>query len=178
MLRTDYKFREQADYVHYTIDIRVNPCDNLIQTGGTGQGCCQFTNQAACQDVPHTDAGADLLIAYFQNAHVVSCRGTRFESDPNCGTYIEIHKALSEGRDQVLADVRIDHNPFPNGYQTTRIATYQLCLGEHELWWVVRTRAGPFVQKIKKFMVNHPTCETPPGAVPAPVSKQGFITGE
>jgi len=176
MIRGDYKFRLQADYVHYTIDIRVNPCDNLIMTGGTGQGCCQLTNQAACQDVPYADAGPDLLLAYFQNAHIVSCKGTRYQSDVNCGTYIEIHKAsgTEAERFQVLADVQIDATPFPSGYQTTRIATYQLCMGEHELWWVIRTRAGPYVQKIKKFTVNFPSCASPPGLVEAPESTKGM----
>lgn len=28
-----------------------------------------------------------------QNAHIASCRGTEFEYDPNCGTYLEAHIA-------------------------------------------------------------------------------------
>lgn len=170
LLRSDYRFRLQEDYVQYTIDMRINPCADKIKAGGMGDNCCQKTNINGCQDVPEIDAGQDLLIAYFQNAHIANCRGTLFEDDPNCGTYIEVHRKEGD-KNAVLADVRIDKTPFPNGYDTTRIATFALCLGPHELWWVVRTRAGPFVQKIKEFQVNSPTCKTPPGRIAAPISE-------
>lgn len=47
----------------------------------------------SCQDHP-TDivGGADLQVAYFQNAHIPSCAGTTFEKDPNCGATLEIHR--------------------------------------------------------------------------------------
>jgi len=173
VLRTDYQMRLQSDYVYYTIDMLLNPCSDLVKSGMLGENCCQFTNIHGCQDVPEINAGPDLQIAYFQNSHIVSCRGTVFEQDPNCGTYIEVHRSFGD-TDRVLADVRIDATPLPNGYQTTRIATYQLCMGEHELWWVIRTRAGPYVQKIKKFTVNFPSCASPPGLVEAPESTKGM----
>lgn len=173
MIRTDYQFRLQGDYVYYTIDMRVNPCSDLVKSGMLGDNCCRFTNIHGCQDVPEVNAGPDLLIAFFQNAHIVSCRGTVFEQDPNCGTYIEVHRKEGD-RDRVLADVRIDATPMPNGYQTQRIATYRLCLGDHQLWWVIRTRSGPFVQKVKDFVVLSPSCPTAEGVVPAPVSTRTF----
>mmetsp|Transcript_63840 Transcript_63840/g.100940 ORF Transcript_63840/g.100940 Transcript_63840/m.100940 type:complete len:232 (+) Transcript_63840:112-807(+) len=169
-LRSDYKFRLQSDYVQYTIDLLINPCKDSVRAGGRGENCCQSTNRNPCQDDPEVPAGPDLLVAYFQNNHVVSCRGTLFEEDPNCGTYIEVHRKFGPDRLKVLADVRIDETAFPNGYLTTRIATFQLCLGEYQLWWVVRTRSGPYVQKTKDFHVTTPTCATPVGAIPAQAS--------
>jgi hypothetical protein len=169
LLRTDYKFRGQDDYVQYTIDMRINPCYDSVRTGGYGENCCQFTNVHGCQDMPEIYAGPDLLIGYFQNAHIVSCRGTLFEQDPNCGTYIEVHRKFGDTT-SVLSDVRIDSIPLPNGYQTTRIATFALCLGDHELWWVVRSRSGPFVQKVKGFKVLSPSCPTPVGQIEAQTS--------
>jgi len=165
MLRADYQFREQSDYVQYTIDIRVNPCYDAIKTGMLGENCCRFTNVHGCQDVPQVHAGDDLQIAYFQNAHIVSCRGTAYQQDPNCGTFIEVHRKMGDTV-TVLADVRVDVVALPSGYQTTSVATYKLCLGDYELWWVVRSRAGPFVQKIKGFKVLTPTCNAPPGEIP------------
>jgi len=170
LLRSDYQFRLQEDYVQYTIDMRINPCYDKVKTGGRGENCCQFTNVHGCQDVPEINAGPDLLIAYFQNAHIVSCRGTLFEQDPNCGTYIEVHRKEGDVN-RVLSDVRIDATALPSGYQTTRVATFRLCLGDHQLWWVIRTRSGPFVQKVKDFRVLSPTCPTPEGAIPAPISR-------
>jgi len=170
LLRNDYQYRLQENYVQYTVDMRINPCADKVKTGDYGENCCQFTNVHGCQDVPEISAGADLLVGYFQNAHIVSCRGTLFEQDPNCGTYIEVHRKEGNVK-EVLADVRIDATPLPDGYQTTRLATLRLCLGDHELWWVVRTRSGPFVQKIKGFKVVSPTCPNPPGSIKAPVAR-------
>mmetsp|Transcript_59834 Transcript_59834/g.135235 ORF Transcript_59834/g.135235 Transcript_59834/m.135235 type:complete len:237 (+) Transcript_59834:2-712(+) len=163
MLRTDYKFRLRQDYMEYTIDILVNPCKELVRSGGKGENCCFETNRAGCQHHPTVSAGPDLQIAYFQNAHIPTCRGTMFDGDPNCGTYIEVHRP---GDKRVLADVAIDLAPYPNGFRTTRIATHTLCLGDHELWWVVRTRSGPYVQRSRQFFVENPSCEGPPGSVP------------
>merc|ERR1719277_1652000 len=78
MLRTDYKFRLGKDYMDYTIDILVNPCKELVRLGGLGELCCFETNIAGCQHHPTVSAGPDLQIAYFQNAHIPTCRGTMF----------------------------------------------------------------------------------------------------
>ncbi|CAK9102032.1 Uncharacterized protein SCF082_LOCUS47698 [Durusdinium trenchii] len=80
-----------------------------------------------------------------QNAHIASCRGTEFEYDPNCGTYLEVHRP---GQKAVLSDVRIDstttvtwtdlgagvEQPYITsaGYQTRFLATHRLCRGEYE----------------------------------------------
>eukprot|EP00439_Symbiodinium_sp_Y106_P006866 s6_g1.t1 len=90
LLRTDYKFRIQTDYIAYSIDILIDPCRELIRSGGRGAACCQGTNTAGCQHHPTIEAGQDLQVAYMQNAHVASCRGTEYEFDPNCGTYLEV----------------------------------------------------------------------------------------
>merc|ERR1712187_66159 len=86
-----------------------------------------------------------------------------FDGDPNCGTYIEVHRPKDP---QILADVRIDGGSLMNGYRTARVSTWRLCLGEHQLWWVIRTRSGPYVQRIVDFFIDAPTCNAPPGGVP------------
>lgn len=167
MLRTDYKFQiqEEVGRIYYSIDMRVDPCRDLVQAGGLGEECCFDTNVAGCQHHDIIEAGPDLQIAFFQNAHIPRCTGTIFEGDPNCGTYIEVHR---KDEVDVLADVPIDLEAFPNGYRTTRVATHRLCLGEHELWWVVRTRSGPYVQARRAFNVSLPSCVAPQGSVRAP----------
>ncbi|CAJ1330786.1 unnamed protein product [Effrenium voratum] len=165
LIRTDYKFRLQQDYVAYSIDILIDPCRDLIRSGGKGSACCGGSNLAGCQHHPEIEAGQDLQVAYMQNAHIASCRGTAFEYDPNCGTYLEVHRP---GQKEVLADVRIDAASFPSGYQTVFLATHRLCRGQYEVWWVVRTRSGPYVQRTRGFYVSAPTCDTPPGGVDPP----------
>eukprot|EP00929_Paragymnodinium_shiwhaense_P016419 TRINITY_DN124741_c0_g1_i1.p1 TRINITY_DN124741_c0_g1~~TRINITY_DN124741_c0_g1_i1.p1 ORF type:complete len:302 (-),score=63.20 TRINITY_DN124741_c0_g1_i1:167-1072(-) len=167
LLRTDYKFKVQGDYVHYTIDMKVDPCRDAVKAGEAGKDCCYDMNAAGCQHHPNIQAGLDLQIAYFMTAHIPTCAGTEFDSDPNCGTYIEVHWP---GEAEVLGDVRIDGEGLVNGYRTGRISTHSLCLGDHELWWVVRTRSGPYVQKIQKFFVESPSCPAPEGSIPPPDS--------
>mmetsp|Transcript_109231 Transcript_109231/g.308095 ORF Transcript_109231/g.308095 Transcript_109231/m.308095 type:complete len:241 (-) Transcript_109231:156-878(-) len=165
MLRTDYKVRIQPDYVHYTIDLLVQPCRDTVQAGVYASECCMDTGRAACQHHPRVTAGLDLQIAYFQNAHIPTCSGTVFEGDPNCGTYIEIHRPNDH---EILGVVQIDGKGLSNGYRTTRVPTHRLCSGSYELWWVVRTRSGPYVQKTRDFYVVYPSCPAPEGAIEAP----------
>jgi len=160
LVRTDYKFKLQGPYMEYTIDILVDPCRNKVQTGGRGDDCCNEVNFANCQHHPRVTAGPDLTVAFFQNAHIPNCRGTPFENDPNCGTFLEVHR---KGDSTLVSDARIDDVPFPSGYRTTNVETHRLCLGEHELWWVVRTRSGPYVQAIRDFYITGPSCEPPAG---------------
>eukprot|EP00913_Durusdinium_trenchii_P013449 g12629.t1 len=159
VLRID-PFRLQNDYVAYSIDILIDPCRDLIRSGGRGSACCSFSGVAGCQHHPDVEAGQDLQVAYMQNAHIASCRGTEFEYDPNCGTYLEVHRP---GQKAVLSDVRIDstttvtwtdlgagvEQPYITsaGYQTRFLATHRLCRGEYEVWWVVRTRSGPYAPR-------------------------------
>jgi len=167
LIRTDYKWRIQSDYVQYSIDILLDPCRDETMAGGKGETCCWDTNIQGCQQNYTTvEAGIDLQIAYFQNAHIPSCVGTEFGNDPNCGTYIEVHRLNSK---DVLADVSIsDTDTFANGYRTVRVATHRLCMGWHELWWVVRTRSGPYIQKTRMFYVTKPSCAAPNGSAPPP----------
>merc|ERR1712039_1027277 len=153
------RFRLQEDYVAFSLDVLVDPCRDKERTGGLDEECCYDTNLAGCQSYQEIVAGADLQIAYFSNAHIPTCRGTIFERDPNCGTYIEIHRPWDT---TILADVNIDEDQYPDGFRTTRIATHRLCMSQHEMWWVVRTRNGPYVQQIRKFFVTGPSCPAPP----------------
>lgn len=177
IVRTDYKFRlidansiEKAisgDAVfwpaYYQIDIRVLPCLAVVAAGGRRDQCCAGTAEVNCQDNPGgIQAGDDLQIAYFQNAHISSCDNTEFADDVNCGTFIEIHRApesvtkLSDTEARVLHDVKLTN---ANGaFATTYISTASLCAGTYELWWVVRTRSGPYVQFRKSFTVTLPSC--------------------
>mmetsp|Transcript_2749 Transcript_2749/g.6802 ORF Transcript_2749/g.6802 Transcript_2749/m.6802 type:complete len:225 (-) Transcript_2749:90-764(-) len=165
LVRTDYRFRIQEDYVRYSIDIRINPCKDEIIAAGMGIACCSGTSIAGCQHHPEVDGGPDLQVAYFQNAHIPNCKGTPFEADHNCGTFLEVHRL---GDRKILADMGIDQIDFPSGYQTTRLAIHRLCVGDHELWWVVRTPSGPWVKKIRKFFVRSPSCSGPAGLAPPP----------
>jgi hypothetical protein len=178
-LRKDYKFRlinlgdpaaalaglDVYWQAYYQIDIRIEPCKDASLTGGLKDQCCVGTGVVNCQDSSDPIiAGDDLHIAYQQNAHISNCLGTEFEDDPNCGTYIEIHRSvdavnptsITAEQAEVLAEVQLTDN---NGaYMTAYIGTGRLCAGSYELWWVVRTRSGPYVQFRKKFVVAYPNC--------------------
>ena len=165
-LRTDYNFRiiskeatEQGSVsspVLYKIEIRIEPCRVAVLTGNRLANCCDNTNEANCQDNPSIDAGEDMQIAYFQNAHIPTCLGTIFETDPNCGTFIEVHRVNDV---TVVSDLPLTKGDTTQGFRSAYIDTTRLCAGDYELWWVVRTRAGPFVQYRKAFRVLSPGCE-------------------
>jgi hypothetical protein len=170
MLRRDYTFVPQ-DPAYYMIDLLVEPCSNSTTSGGRGKTCCMDTNVAGCGHHPDIYAGPDMQVAYFQNAHVSQCVGD-FEYDINCGTYIEVHRKydrkdrncqddekldLCKPDYEVLSDVKIT-TEFLAGYSSIYMRTTNLCTGEHELWWVVRTRSGPYVQMQRPFYVIGPSC--------------------
>eukprot|EP00386_Alphamonas_edax_P002124 GDKI01006382.1.p1 GENE.GDKI01006382.1~~GDKI01006382.1.p1 ORF type:complete len:228 (+),score=67.34 GDKI01006382.1:95-778(+) len=154
-VRLDYKFRA-IDPVYYKIDILIDPCRNATMTGGLGVNCCKNAGRDGCQDYSDIAAGPDLQIAYFQNAHIPKCEGL-FANDPNCGTYLEVHKA---GNYTIEAAVELTEE-WPVGYNTLFVPTYMLCAGAYEFWWVVRTRYGPYVQYGKPFWVKSPSCDDP-----------------
>ena len=100
-------------------------------------------------------------MAFFQNAHVPSCKDTPFERDPNCGSTLEIHRGDAPAElAPVVADVKIE-NDMPNGFQTKYLSTANIYVGTYELWFVTRTRSGPFIQACKRFHVKSPSF--PPG---------------
>ncbi|CAD7967290.1 unnamed protein product [Amoebophrya sp. A25] len=163
-LKLNYKYRNtqignDVKAIYYVTELRVDPCRQFLRTGAKGEMCCNDMNAFGCQDHPNDIVGgADLQVAYFQNAHIPSCMATVFEKDPNCGASLEIHR-----KDQVypvIVDVRITDD-MPNGFQTTFLGTANLCVGDYELWFVVRTRAGPFVEARKDFRVRSPSCREP-----------------
>ena len=78
LIRTDYKFRLQNDYVTYSIDILIDPCRDLVRTGGIGSACCKDQSVAGCQHHPDVEAGQDLQVAYMQNAHNCQLSWHRF----------------------------------------------------------------------------------------------------
>jgi hypothetical protein len=148
---------------YYRINLLVDPCRVSSLTGGLNDMCCAGTSELNCQDHPNdVVAGPDLQIGYMQNAHISDCANTEFADDPNCGTFLEIHQAtpsdgiLTQSVAQVLSSVQIRDGG--GSYQTTYLKTSGLCAGPYEVWWVVRTRAGPFVQLKKSFTIQAPFC--------------------
>ena len=188
ILRRDYKFRlvdlgdpysalngtDTYQQAYYFIEIRIEPCKDPVLAGGLGDQCCQNTGVSNCQDMGYgisgasetIIAGADLQFAYQQNAHISTCDGTDFEDDPNCGTFVEVHRALSDPNPtsvddfyaEILADVKLTKST--GNFQTAFVSTKNLCAGDYELWWVVRTRSGPYVQFREPFTVNYPPCDS------------------
>jgi hypothetical protein len=165
-LRTDYNYRiiskeplaDQSTVsspVFYKIEIRIEPCRIGVLTGNRYSNCCDNTNEANCQDNPSIDAGEDMQIAYYQNAHIPTCVGTIFETDPNCGTFIEVHRRKDV---TVVSDLPLTKGNTVSGFRSAYIDTTRLCAGDYELWWVVRTRSGPYVQYQKNFKVLSPGC--------------------
>ncbi|KAF4700024.1 hypothetical protein FOZ62_009253, partial [Perkinsus olseni] len=61
---------------------------------------------------------------------------------------------------EVIADVPLNSwgDTLFSGYATTYIDTSRLCTGQYELWWVTRTKSGPYVQLRKPFTVVAPSC--------------------
>lgn len=186
-IRRDYKFRlvnlgdpfaalsgtDTYQQAFYFIEIRIEPCKNPVLAGGFGDLCCQNTGVSNCQDLttgefsgsPETIvAGPDLQFAYQQNAHISTCDGTDFEDDPNCGTFMEVHRAMEDDNpttvddfhSEILADVKLSKGL--GTFQTAFVSTQNLCAGDYELWWVVRTRSGPYVQFREPFTVSFPKC--------------------
>ena len=165
-LRKDYNYRiisptptpggSLSSPTLYKIEIRIEPCRLAVLTGNRMNNCCDNTNEANCQDHTSIDAGEDMQVAYFQNAHIPTCVGTVFETDPNCGTFIEVHRVNDV---DVVADLPLTKGDTTHGFRSAYIDTTRLCAGDYELWWVVRTRAGPFVQYRKLFKVLSPSCE-------------------
>ena len=178
-IRTDYKFRlttlgdpagallglETYWAAYYQIDIKIEPCYDDSLTGGRGNECCRNTGEVNCQDLlTGVAAGPDMHFAYMQNAHIATCSGTNSADDLNCGTFIEVHRSdnglgteeVTDSVAEVLASIPLENN---NGaYHTEYISTSALCAGDYALWWVVRTRSGPYVQFQKNFQVIYPSC--------------------
>ena len=97
-------------------------------------------------------------MAYFSNGKIPICGGEAAYS-PNCGVYIEVHRA---GHHVVVSDTQIKKE-YADGYQTDFVPTHKVCAGDYELWWVVRSPAGPVVMHVKPFNVYGPSCPPPDG---------------
>jgi len=102
-----------------------------------------------------------LEVGITQTAYVVQCGGT-FRDDPNCGTFLEIHRP---GRREVLAQARL-RGQFASGYRMTVITTTHrgnssrvLCEGDHEMWWVQRTKHKHVVERVVPFRIASPRCD-------------------
>ncbi|OQR91655.1 hypothetical protein ACHHYP_04500 [Achlya hypogyna] len=103
-------------------------------------------------------------VAYMQTAFIVQCMGI-FALDNHCGTFLELHKP---GDEVILAQTRLTAE-FPNGYRTTTLPLFfqgntsrTVCLGDYEIWWVLRTQFKFIVKYRKSFHVASPVCEFDP----------------
>lgn len=102
-----------------------------------------------------------VALGYSQTALIIECNN-HFKNDPHCGTFLEIHRPEDE---EILAATKLRGQIF-SGYRMTLISlTYKgrldrlLCRGEHELWWVQRTRYNFRVEMKKKFYISAPACD-------------------
>ncbi|KDO35234.1 hypothetical protein SPRG_00079 [Saprolegnia parasitica CBS 223.65] len=100
-------------------------------------------------------------VAYMQTAFIMQCMGG-FALDNHCGTFLELHKPNDE---TILAQTRL-FAELPNGYRTTTLPLFYkgnmsrtVCLGDYEIWWVLRTQYKFVVQYRKKLRVASPVCE-------------------
>lgn len=100
-------------------------------------------------------------IAYTQTAFITEC-SHQYKDDPHCGTYLEVHKPDDE---EPLAVTKL-RGQFTSGYRMSLLSTtYKgrldrlLCRGEHEIWWVQRTRYNFVVENKKKFFISAPECD-------------------
>jgi len=128
-----------------------------------------------------------IAIAYYSSAHIVQCGGV-YREDNHCGTFVELHPALSGHYDggesaalrakakglpacdlacnlAVLSQVRLEGG-FVAGYRTATLpltvqgnASKVVCAGDYELWWVQRTLWGYVTQLKKNFTVVAPACD-------------------
>lgn len=57
-------------------------------------------------------------LAFAQNAYVFECGGV-YESDPHCGTFLEVHRS---GRPEILSDTHLKAQ-FTSGYHMTLLST-------------------------------------------------------
>lgn len=102
-----------------------------------------------------------LEIGITQTAYIVQCGG-KYKDDPNCGTFLEIHRP---GRREILSQTRL-RGQFASGYRMTVIsmthkgsAERVLCEGEHEMWWVVRSKHEWVVEAVLPFRIASPRCD-------------------
>ena len=105
-----------------------------------------------------------LELGITQTAYIPECSG-KFSKDPHCGTFLEIHKP---GDPQILSEVRLQ-GQFTSGYRMAIISTTfqrnasrSICAGDHELWWVHRTRHSWVLQTRLPFRVASPRCDWNP----------------
>lgn len=102
-----------------------------------------------------------LELGVTQTAYIVECGGV-FRRSQSCGTFLEVHRPGSE---EVLAQARL-RGQYTSGYRMAVITTTHLgngsrtlCEGDHELWWVHRTRYEYIVEKVMPFRIVSPECD-------------------
>jgi hypothetical protein len=177
-LKTDYNFRNAtiSEYsgpnippsLVMTISIMLDPCRDLIRAGGRAHNCCIDTGPADCQDNNDIQGGLyskDLRISYFMANAISICAGY-FADDANCGTYLEVHYKTDvyegtnviKNRNTVLWDLELDEGDTLYGYKAAYIDVSSLCAGLYEIWWVIRTRSGPYVIYTKEMNIVSPSC--------------------
>lgn len=110
-------------------------------------------------------------VGFTQTAYIVECGG-EFENDAHCGTFLEIHRPGPDYM-SVLAEAKL-RGQTTSGYRMTVLSTtcvlrwrcvpaalcavtahpsscrykgnasQSLCVGDHEVWWVLRTKCVRF----------------------------------
>lgn len=101
-----------------------------------------------------------LQLGYTQTAFITECGG-EFKNNIRCGTYLEVHLP---GNEAIISFVKLKSG-FVSGYKTTVLPTlfhinkqWSICRGQHELWWVTRTRHSFIIEKKLRFFVESPVC--------------------
>lgn len=99
-----------------------------------------------------------------QTAYIPECGG-KYLDDASCGTFLEIHKP---GDPTILSDVRL-RGQYASGYRMAVISTTYMrnlsriiCEGDHEVWWVHRTRWAWVVERRIPFNIKSPRCDWNP----------------
>lgn len=116
---------------------------------------------ADCFGVDGRKKSTCVAVAYSQTGYISQCAG-EFALDNHCGTFLEVHEP---GSKLILSQVRL-LGEYPSGFRTTTVPlffqgdrTRTICVGDYEIWWVLRTKYNFIVQKKKKFRVTHPPCD-------------------
>mmetsp|Transcript_22181 Transcript_22181/g.28944 ORF Transcript_22181/g.28944 Transcript_22181/m.28944 type:complete len:410 (-) Transcript_22181:295-1524(-) len=166
----------------YTRCIGVNLAINLeLNTPACWDHNTTVNATLPCQGPGGEKFPSCVAVGYYSSAYIVQCGGV-YREDNHCGTFIELHAALSSensgvgwepGRAvcdldcnmRVLSQTRLEGG-FVGGYRTTTLpltrygnASQVVCQGNYELWWVQRTLWGFVTQFKKNFTVVSPECD-------------------
>lgn len=112
------------------------------------------SNSALIQDHPVVDAHQNFLFVWSFPVYNYKC-STLWDLKGYCGTIFEIHRPFDE---TPIASVKITGTIASDTSTTNFLDIALLCAGKYELWMVSKTRMGRFINIIKPFFVNNPSC--------------------